>query len=364
MDPFLSDHNADITRATLPPAEFYRSAAVHERLLECAFARTWHWTDADDFPPPGHAQPFLLAPGTLDEPLVWSRSADGAHVHCFSNVCTHRAALVVRTPCRNASLRCSYHGRRFGADGKLLNAPHFEGAREFPSAADDLPNAHWNALGPLRFAALAPAMDFTAWLGSLRTRLAGLPLERAELDRSRSRDYEFDANWALYVDNYLEGLHVPYVHAALNNAIDFDSYTTELEPWGVVQLAHATDERDALPLPLEHAEAGRNIAAWYAWLFPATMLNVYPWGLSLNVVLPQGPARTRVLFRSYVWDRARLERGAGAGLDTVEHEDEAVVQSVQKGLRSRLYQRGRYAPQREQGPHHFHQLLSRCLRDS
>lgn len=358
MDPYLSDHGGDPARAALPPAEFYRSAAVHERVVERAFARAWHFTDDDELPPAGHARPFVLAPGSLDEPLAWSRSADGARVHCLSNACTHRGALVVRTSCKSASLRCAYHGRRFGADGKLVSAPEFEGARDFPSAADDLAHARWNALGPLRFAALAPAMEFDAWLGSLRGRLATLPLERAELDRARSRDYEFDAHWALYVDNYLEGLHVPYVHPALSQTIDFATYRTELEPWSSVQIARASDPEDALALA---GEPG--IGGLYYWLFPCTMVNVYPWGLSLNVVQPQGHARTRVLFRSYVWDRAKLERGAGAALDRVEQEDEDVVTSVQRGLRARLYRRGRYAPKHEAGVHHFHRLLAKCLNE-
>ena len=87
------------------------------------------------------------------------------------------------------------------------------------------------------------------------------------------------------------------------------------------------------------------------------MLNFYPWGLSLNLVQPLAIDRTRVLFRSYVADPAQLETGAGASLDRVEAEDEAIVQAVQRGVRSRLYTRGRYSPTRERGVHHFHRLL-------
>jgi choline monooxygenase len=91
------------------------------------------------------------------------------------------------------------------------------------------------------------------------------------------------------------------------------------------------------------------------------MLNVYPWGLSVNVVEPVSPTHTRVHFRSFVADAARLAQGAGGALDTVELEDEAAVLSVQRGLRSRLYANGRYAPHHEQGVHHFHRLLGQAL---
>jgi choline monooxygenase len=69
-----------------------------------------------------------------------------------------------------------------------------------------------------------------------------------------------------------------------------------------------------------------------------------------------------VSFLSYVWNESKLDEGAGAGLDRVEREDEAIVEAVQKGLRSRIYTRGRYSPTRETGTHHFHRLLAEALR--
>jgi len=91
------------------------------------------------------------------------------------------------------------------------------------------------------------------------------------------------------------------------------------------------------------------------------MLNFYPWGLSLNLVQPLGIARTRISFRAYVWDAGKLDGGAGSGLDQVEMEDEAAVEAVQRGVRSRWYRSGRYSPSREQGVHHFHRLLAEFM---
>ena len=48
-------------------------------------------------------------------------------------------------------------------------------------------------------------------------------------------------------------------------------------------------------------------------------------------------------------------------LNRVEMEDEEVVEAVQKGVKSRLYDRGRYSPRREVGTHQFHRLLERTL---
>ena len=71
--------------------------------------------------------------------------------------------------------------------------------------------------------------------------------------------------------------------------------------------------------------------------------------------------KTKVLFRSYVWDESKLSDGAGSVLDKVEREDEFVVEGVQKGLQSVTYQSGRFSPKREQGVHHFHRMLANAL---
>jgi choline monooxygenase len=91
------------------------------------------------------------------------------------------------------------------------------------------------------------------------------------------------------------------------------------------------------------------------------MINVYPWGLSVNVVQPLGPERTKVSFLAYAWDPAGPRTSGASSLDRVEREDEEVVESVQVGVRSRLYGRGRYSPAREPCVHHFHRLLAAAL---
>ena len=88
------------------------------------------------------------------------------------------------------------------------------------------------------------------------------------------------------------------------------------------------------------------------------MFNFYPWGLSLNIVKPISKDLTKIEFRSFVWDKTKLQIGAGSNLDKVEQEDEEIVESVQRGVNSRFYNKGRFSPSMETGVHHFHTLLS------
>jgi choline monooxygenase len=338
----------DIRQARTLPASFYRDPAVFERVRERVFARSWQVVDAAA-PAPGHAVPFEHVAGCPSEPLLLTRDAAGA-LHGLSNVCTHRGNLVCTGPTAGPTLRCGYHGRRFGLDGRFLAMPEFEGVAGFPGPEDDLARVALEALGPLLFAAVDPACSFAELLGPLASRLPWRPMQP---DPAGARSYDVAANWALYCDNYLEGFHIPFVHAGLARVVEYASYATEIFPWASLQTAQAAGGEDAFD--------GTRTAALYAFLFPNTLLNFYPWGLSVNLVVPVAVDRTRVLYRTYVADPTRRGRGAGAALDRVEAEDEAIVEQVQRGVRARLYTRGRYSPTREAGVHHFHRLLSRAL---
>jgi choline monooxygenase len=351
----------DITRASTLPGAFYRDPQAWERARERVFARSWQWLgDTDDVVQPGSLSPREMLPGSLDEPLLLSRDAHGV-LRCLSNVCTHRGNLLVKAPCHAEQIRCGYHSRRFDMAGRMTFMPEFDAAKDFPAPSDHLPQVPFGVLGTQAFAAVDPAAPLEAFLGDIRVRLAWMPLAQFRHDPSRDRSFDVAAHWALYVENYLEGLHIPFIHPALNRVLAFDGYDYELHRYANLQFARAREGELAFDLPPSSPDFGQRVAAYYYWVFPNLMLNFYPWGLSVNVVQPQGMARTRVLFRSYVWDAARLGAGAGNGLDQVEMEDEEVVQQVQRGVQSRFYDRGRYSPSKEQGVHHFHRLLGEFM---
>lgn len=354
----------DIALARTLPGRFYHDEAVWALTRERVFARSWQWLGLlDDVAESGSLAPRDLLPGLCGEagePLLLSRDKQG-ELRCLSNVCTHRGNLLVKAPCRAEQIRCGYHSRRFDLAGHMTFMPEFGAAKNFPSPADHLPQIPFGEWMGQGFASIAPAAPLDEFLQAMRARLSWMPFDGFAADASRNRDYVIHANWALYVENYLEGFHIPFVHAGLNQTVDYGSYTSELYRYSNLQLAEARNGEVAFDLPAGSPDHGRRIAAYYWWVFPNLMFNFYPWGLSLNVVLPEAIDRTRVLFRSFVGDASKLEAGAGSALDQVEMEDEAIVEAVQRGTRSRLYDRGRYSPTREQGTHHFHRLLTEFL---
>ena len=347
----------DIKKASTPQSDFYCSEKQYDLVKEKIFARTWHLLgDTEMFGEKNTLYPVWFLKGCLNEPLLLSRNAAG-ETQLLSNVCTHRGFVLVEEKTQASVIRCRYHGRCFSPDGSFMSMPEFEEAENFPTRMDDLAQAHAENWKCFWFGALFPVMGIADLFEDIEQRLSWFPFDKLKLNPDLSKDYHIHANWALYCDNYLEGFHIPFVHKGLNKVIDYGNYETHLFRYGSLQTGIAKGDDIIFNIPANSPDAGKRIAAYYYWIFPNMMLNFYPWGLSVNIVEPKAVDQTTVRFLTYVADESKFNLGAGSDLHRVEMEDEEVVESVQRGLRSRLYFRGRYSPKMEKGVHHFHRLM-------
>ena len=356
---FLID--PDIAKAKTLSTDFYIDPAYFNLAKEKIFAPCWQFIGSSDLvKEKGDCFPFTMLEHYLDEPLVLTRDRED-QLHCLSNVCTHRGNLIAYEPCKVNQLRCKYHGRIFRLDGKFQSMPEFKEVLDFPTADDDLKQLPLFSWGKLLFSSLAPKIPAEEVFREMIDRVGWLPLDKLEYRPELSRDYHVKANWALYCENYLEGFHIPFVHSGLNAVLDFGEYSTEIYRYSSLQLGIGKKGDSCFDLPASSPDYGKYVAAYYYWVFPNMMFNFYPWGLSFNLVQPLSPGECKVSFLTFVYDATKLETGAGSGLDTVELEDEEVVQNVQKGIRSRFYTHGRYSVRHEKGTHHFHSLIAEFI---
>ena len=297
------------------------------------------------------------------EPIVILR--DGETLRGYHNVCLHRAGPVAYGCGKRQTLQCKYHGWTYNLRGELLRAPEMEGVARFHPEDMHLVPIQVAAWGPLVFATLdAKAPPLAHFLEDIPERARRF---RPEAMRWVMRkDWTIACNWKVYVDNYLEGYHVPVVHPGLHKELDYDRYRVLPRRWYSLQHAplreHAHGERDRKYVPSEGEEA-----AEYYWLFPNIMLNVYMGQMQTNVVLPLGHDRTLVVFEWFAEtppaDPAQDETWASLlrFSDEIQAEDVEICEAVQRNLRSRVYDRGRYSARRENGVHHFHSLLHEYL---
>ncbi len=165
---------------------------------------------------------------------------------------------------KHFSINKEFEGRRVFIE--------FEGVQNFPSEKDNLtqvPFGVWD--DKLLFAGIKPLMALDDILGDMKKRIGWLPLSNFKFDATRSRDYLVKAHWALYVENYLEGFHVPFVHNSLNAVLDYGSYKTELYRYANLQLGLSKSGEDTFDLPPDSPDYGQHVAAYYYWVFPNLM---------------------------------------------------------------------------------------------
>src|SRR5258706_3209238 len=218
MSIFEIDPN--IRKASTLASDFYTDERYFELSKEKIFSRPCQFLGkADEFE---SLKPATILPGFLDEPVLLVKTDKS--LACLSNVCTHRGKILVEEACQANLIRCGYHGRRFSLDGKLLSMPEFEGVEDFPSDSDDLRQLPFSAKGGFMFASIDPVDTFDAFVGDAAAKLEDVD---PHLRLTSTREYEVNAHWALYCENYLEGFHIPYVHRSLNEVVDYGSYTTQ-----------------------------------------------------------------------------------------------------------------------------------------
>jgi choline monooxygenase len=339
-----------LATASALPARYYTGPETFELDRRAVFARNWqlvaHLSQLD------HSGDHVVAE-IASVPLVIMRGDDGT-LRALHNVCRHRAGPLATCPGRGAKrLRCHYHGWTYALDGRLLSAPEMVDAKDFDTTAIRLPQAQVEVWRGFVFVALGDAPSLGEVLDGIDARIGPDALTGYGLQQRIA--YDIACNWKVYVDNYLEGYHVPHIHPELNRMLDYRSYVTELARWHSLQWS-----------PLESAgDLYGNGEALYYWIWPNTMLNILPGRLQTNRVLPLGPDRCRVEFDFYYPDDAagadRRERDL-AFSDIVQQEDVDICERVQHGLASGSYHAGRLNPRRESGVHHYHELLRAAYR--
>ena len=357
----MTDYRFDsrLAFARTIPSRYYFDPAVLEAENRNVFARSWQLAGrADQVREPGQFFTTAIA----EEPLLIVRGNDGV-LRALSNVCRHRAGPVAKGEGRRPVLQCGYHGWTYGLDGSLLKTPEMSGIECFDRNDFSLPRfgvAIWNELV---FVNLDPAAEpLGDFLGDLAGRLASRDYAGYRL--AARKEWSLDCNWKVYVDNYLEGYHIPIVHPGLFRELDYPSYRTETRPSYSIQ--HAPLKRPERIRVNDPSAASGSPDVDYFWIWPNLMLNVYPDNFSTNLIVPLGPTRTLTLFDWYFRDpdaagvRQRIDETI-AFSDEIQLEDIDICEAVQRGLRSTTYESGRYSPSRENGVHHFHGLYAASM---
>lgn len=351
----------NLARASTIPATWYTDPARLKLEQQKIFRCTWQYAAAlEQLRFPGN----YIAVDVAGLPVVLTRDLDG-ELHAFYNVCRHRAGIVAKGAGNRKTLQCLYHGWLYALDGSLRTTPEFEGVENFDKQAFGLVPLRVEAWGPLVFV----NMDINA--PSLLSTLGNIPAETQQFDfdgmrRVERRDYYINANWKVYIDNYLEGYHVPVAHPGLYRELDYQNYRVD------TYRNYSSQYAPIRPIRTEDA-AGRvytamkgDERAFYYWIYPNFMLNIYLGMLQINVIVPLSHDRTLTIFEWFfsdpgtpaTWDNLQSSIEFS---DEIQKEDIEICEYVWRNLQTGIYTQGRYSAKRENGVHHFHQLLAESL---
>ena len=316
---------------TLPAALYRNDPDQWARERAAIFARSWQFF--------GHQSTLVetgswLAESIAGYPLLVVRGEDG-ELRGFHNVCRHRAGPLTDGPSGQCDglLVCRYHGWSYALDGRL------RAARDFGPSADFDPRDY--GLFPVRVetwrglifvavdADIAPLAEAVA---PLERRLAGRDWD--DLQVALVRSHPIACNWKTYVENYLEGYHVPTIHPSLDAEIVSDRYTVTMD--GLIAV-HEVPMRTPDPV----------YGGLWAWLWPNLGVNVYATGLMMERISPLGAGACRL---DYLY---LMPKGVEVSADTltmsgaVTAEDIEIAETVQINLNAGVYDTGRLSLRHE-----------------
>jgi choline monooxygenase len=327
-------------------ASFYSDPHWLEVEQRAVFGRSWQLAaHAGDLRASGDHVVCDIA----GKPVLIVRQPD-LGLSAFHNVCRHRAGPLATCNGKGArALHCKYHGWTYTLDGQLRAATEMQGAQQFELSEIRLPRVRVQEWQGLVFVALSDdAPPFAEVFKDISARIA--PADLGTMRFAKRDSYRIACNWKVYVDNFLEGYHLPFVHPGLSKVLDYRVYDTELHDWYSLQHSPLRDSGDL------YGEG----QAYYYFVYPNIMLNITPGRLQTNRILPDGHGHCIVEFDYYYTDDPEVQARVAAEQafsDEIQTEDIAICEQVQRGLASGSYSAGRLNPRRESGVWHFQNLL-------
>ncbi len=366
------DHG--VARSGTLPADWYTSRELFELEQKHLFRHVWqHVGRTEQVREPGDYFTCQVA----NESVVVVRDGSGT-LRALSNVCLHRAGPVALECGRRKAFQCPYHGWTYELDGRVRRAQGMEDTECFEPASMRLPEFTVDTWGPLVWVSLDPDVPpLDEWLDQITRRAANYRLD--DLQYLGGKRWYIPCNWKMYVDNYMEGYHLPFVHPGLTQALNPNVYTYDIGKWSneqygaephprgpgsrVASVLGSTQAFRALKPPLEGLDENESKGYYFFWLFPANTFNFMPDGFLLFTIKPLDVELTECEWSWWLPEAKDLtDKLLQAAIvnfgQIVNTEDIEICLHAQKGMHSSVYSQGRYSANQEKCLYHFHQLIT------
>ena len=347
-------------------ADCYTDPGYLEVEREQIFRRSWQYLCHEE---------ALREPGSYvtasvqNRSIVAVRGEDGV-LRAFYNVCKHRGHELLKGAGTRRLITCPYHAWVYGLDGRLHRARRSELIENFDSGRVFLTPVQVEAFCHFVFVNLdSRARPLAEQADGLAREVTGYAPDIGALTFAHRLTYTVRANWKAVVDNFLECYHCPVAHRDFVSLVEMDTYKVATHGIWSSHMARA-GRRQNRAYRVAQASVTDH-AVWYLW--PNTTLMRYPGRGNFMVwrFIPVGPEETYEEFDIFLESTPPTEEEMEAirFIDEVlQPEDIGLVESVQRGMRTPAFQRGRYLVDpdgsglSEHAVHHFHGLVLEAYR--
>ena len=185
--------------------------------------------------------------------------------------------------------------------------------------------------------------------------------------------YDFEANWKLAVENFIDYYHLPHLHKGLNRYSPMeDHYPIQAGDCffgqGNTRYAASAEASGKLPAFPDLGDAEQSITEAIC-LFPNLLVTIFNDNMRIILVEPNGAGRCHERIEVLVaGDKAMAPELAPARHVLVERfqtfnvEDIAIVESLQDAFATTAFDGGRLSPAFDGNIHHFHRLIAEHTR--
>ena len=336
---------------------------------------------ASSLPNVGDAKPVDI----LGMPILLVRGKD-KKIKVFHNVCSHRGLKLVTKPgnIKNV-IRCPYHSWSYNFDGELVATPHIGGmnihqTKDFERSKSNLKEIRsyiW--LDLIMININNNEMSFEEYIKPLSDRWEKFwPIKDRELI-NHSNDFGYfklnaNCNWKFAIENYCESYHLPWVHPGLNSYSKIeDHYHIQGLPnrfagQGTVVYNPRFEGKEKFPCFPNWPKNKENIAEYVA-LFPNVMLGIHKdhyYAYWLEPINHEFTLEHMELY--YVGEEAAnskkfesLRKQNHKQWEDIQKEDVDIIQGMQIGRNSPVYNGGNFSPVMDNPTHHFHKWVAQNL---
>ena len=358
--------DAPDTSFTLP-ARFYRSADIYELEKDAIFYRNWWYA--------GHQSQLGGAGDYLtvqihDQSVIVIRQRDGS-LRGFYNVCQHRGHELVSGCGKAGVLVCPYHAWTYELDGDLRSARNTKGMAEFDKKNFSLKPVQVEVFCGFVFVNLDPnATALKIQAGDLEAEIREYCPQVDSFVFAHRHNYDVKSNWKVLADNFLECYHCHTAHKDFVDLVDMESYRSHVRGIYSSHVSNAARSTDNSAYTFEKGEVDFGYAGWFLW--PNLTIWIYPGepNISLLQIIPDGPEHS---IEHLDWflptpEPSQQIKDAMVYMDEVlQPEDIGLCESVQRGLRSKGYNQGRFVIDKElselseHAVHHFQKMVAQAL---